>query len=129
MYNGKKGRVIKRGPYQEIYDKVDKITVENKELYKQRQMMVEHPFGTVKRNLGFTYFLTRGNENVKAESFMHFFTYNLIRVINIVGATKLIEILEAKTRAFLSLIYAYIKSRYILSNYKVISYKSGATTS
>ena len=104
----KKGRVIKRGPYQEIYDKVDKITVENKELYKQRQMMVEHPFGTVKRNLGFTYFLTRGNENVKAESFMHFFTYNLIRVINIVGATKLIEILEAKTRAFLSLIYAYI---------------------
>lgn len=101
----KKGRIIKRGPYQETYDEVDKITAENKELYKQRQMIVEHPFATVKRGLGFTYFLTRGNENVKAESYMHFFTYNLIRVINIIGVKKLIEKLEARKQAFLNLIY------------------------
>ncbi|WP_066505499.1 transposase [Abyssisolibacter fermentans] len=68
-------RVI-RGEYQDIYDEVDKIIMENKDLYKRRQMIVEHPFGTIKRALGFTYFLTRGNESVKAESYMHFFTYN-----------------------------------------------------
>jgi hypothetical protein len=47
-------------------------------------MIVEHIFGTVKRALGYTYFLTRGNESVRAESFLHFFTYNLKRVINII---------------------------------------------
>jgi hypothetical protein len=58
-------------------------------------MLVEHPFGTIKRGLGFTYFLTRGNESVKAESFMHFFIYNLKRVINIIGAKGIIERLKA----------------------------------
>ena len=109
----KKGRPIKRGPYQEVYDQVDKTTETNKELCKQRQMIVEHPFGTIKRNLGFSYFLTRGNESVKAKSFMHFFTYNLIGVINIKGVQSLIELLEAKKQAFFTLIYKYIKKRQI----------------
>ena len=111
----KEGRRIKRGPYQEIYDEVDERTEENKELYKQRQMIVEHPFGTVKRALGFSYFLTRKNENVKAESFMHFFIYNLIRVINIVGAKELKEILDAKKASILFVFEKYFK---IIVNYK-----------
>lgn len=45
----KKGRRIRRSIHQDFLDKVDKRTTENKELYKQRQMIVEHPFGTVKR--------------------------------------------------------------------------------
>ena len=113
----KEGRVIRRGLYQEVYDEVDKITIENKELYKQRQMLVEHPFGTVKRALGFTYFLTRGNESVKAESFMHFLTYNIIRVINIMGVKKLTEIFKAKTKGFFVNFSIYIKSGTILVNY------------
>lgn len=36
---------------------------------------VEYPFGTIKRTLGYTYFLTRGNEYTSAESFMHFLVY------------------------------------------------------
>lgn len=113
----KKGRVIKRGPYQETYDEVDKITSENKELGKQRQMIIEHVFGTVKRALGFTYFLTRGNENVKSESFMHFFTYNLIRVINIMGVEKLTGVLKAKKQAFFDIFYANPKLSMIFVNY------------
>lgn len=50
-------------------------------LYKKRQQIVEHPFGTIKRALGYTYFLTRGNASVRVESFMHFLIYNLKRVI------------------------------------------------
>ena len=34
--------------------------------------MLKHPFGRIKRGLGFTYFITRSNESVKAESFIHF---------------------------------------------------------
>lgn len=51
--------------------------------------MVEHPFGTVKRALGFTYFLTRGHENVRTESFLHFLAYNMKRLINVVGIAEL----------------------------------------
>ena len=80
-------------------------------------MIVEHPFGTVKRALGFSYFLTRGNENVKAESCMHFFTYNLIRVINILGAEEFTRILKAKQHAFFNVFYPYQKLSIILINY------------
>lgn len=75
----------------EIYDIVNKNMYDNKDLYKLRQKVVEHVFGTVKRGLGYTYFLTRGNENVRSESFMYFFIYNLKRVINIKGVPALIE--------------------------------------
>ena len=90
-----KGRVIKRSEQNDIYDKVNEIMDENKETYKLRQQIVEHPFGTIKRTLGYTYFLTRGNENVRAESFMHFLAYNLKRVINIKGVKELVTFLNS----------------------------------
>lgn len=114
----KTGRRITRGEYEEVYERADKRYAENKELYKQRQMMVEHPFGTIKRNLGFTYFLTRGNENVKSESYMHFFTYNLIRVVNIVGVKELMRILKARIQAFFNVFWQLLKIK--LNNHKLL---------
>lgn len=92
---GPNGKVIKRSEKNDIYDIVNKIMDENKEIYKLRQQIVEHPFGTIKRALGYTYFLTRGNKSVRAESFMHFFTYNLKRVINIIGVKELVTFLNS----------------------------------
>ena len=92
----KSGRSIFRGPYQDLYDEVDQYTQEHMDLYKLRQQIIEHPFGTIKRTLGFTYFLTRGMESVKGETSMHFLTYNLKRVLNIVDRMELIEYLKAK---------------------------------
>lgn len=91
-----KGREISPTEYQEYYDRADKLFSDNIELYKQRQMIVEHPFGTVKRALGYTYFLGRGNEKVRCESYMHFLIYNLKRVINILGINQLLEVLKKK---------------------------------
>ncbi|HCX65282.1 MAG TPA: hypothetical protein DHN33_08755 [Eubacteriaceae bacterium] len=91
-----RGRKITTGQYEEVYERADKRYADNKDLYRQRQMIVEHVFGTIKRALGFSYFLLRGNEKVKAESHMHFFAYNLKRVINIIGAKKLIEYFKAR---------------------------------
>ena len=91
-----KGRRISPTEYEEIYQKADKLFAENLELYKKRQMIVEHPFGTIKRALGYTYFLTRGNENVKNESYLHCLIYNLKRVINIMGIPRLIDAIKAK---------------------------------
>ena len=58
-------------------------------------MIVEHVFGTVKRDLGYTYLLLRGNEKVKGESFMHFLIYNIKRVCNIKKTKDIIEAINA----------------------------------
>ena len=87
----KRGRVIQRDEHEEIMESATKRYNENYELYKIRQQIVEHPFGTLKRSLGFTYFLTRTLENVKNENFLHVMTYNLKRVLNIFGVPELVE--------------------------------------
>jgi hypothetical protein len=84
-----KYRTIIRGEYDNFSDEADEFTKQNLELYAKRKCMVEHPFGTIKRSLGYTYFLTRGTENVKTESFLHFMAYNLKRLIDIVGVKEL----------------------------------------
>jgi transposase len=85
------GRTIHRNLAQERLDEIDRRTRENKELYLQRQMIVEHPFGTVKRIWGFSYFLTRGVESVRAENKLHFLAYNMRRVINILGVEEIVR--------------------------------------
>lgn len=100
-------RTIKRNEQHDIYDIVNKIMDENKQVYKRRQEIVEHVFGTVKRNLGYTYFLTRGNESVRAESFMHFLAYNLKRVIKIVGVKALVEAINSYAINIFSFFYKF----------------------
>jgi transposase len=82
-------RTIVRGEYDDYSEEVDAFTAENRDLYDMRKELVEHPFGTIKRALGFTYFLTRGTENVRTESLWHFLAYNMKRLINIVGTEKM----------------------------------------
>ncbi|BAL00356.1 putative transposase for insertion sequence element [Oscillibacter valericigenes Sjm18-20] len=63
-------------------------------MYKVRKQTVEHPWGTIKRAMGFSYFLTRKVENVRTESLLHFLVYNMKRAINIIGTEQLIGILQ-----------------------------------
>jgi transposase len=91
----KRGRKISRNDHEEAMEVITARYIENKELYKQRQMIVEHPFGTVKRSLSFTYFLTRGFENVKTENRLHMLTYNIKRVLNIFDTPSLVRLLKA----------------------------------
>ena len=85
-----RGRVIMRNDNEEPIETAKKRYKDNYELYKLRQQIVEHPFGTIKRTLGFTYFLTRRLENVKTENFLHVITYNLKRVLNILKVPELV---------------------------------------
>lgn len=85
-----RGRVIMRNDNEELIETAKKRYKDNYELYKLRQQIVEHPFGTIKRTLGFTYFLTRRLENVETENFLHVITYNLKRVLNILKVPELV---------------------------------------
>ncbi len=86
-----KGRTISRNLAQPLLDEIDRRTKENRKLYVQRQMIVEHPYGTVKRGLGYSYFLTRGLVSVNTENKLHMLAYNMRRVINILGVEEIVK--------------------------------------
>ena len=80
-----KFREIYRSPYQDTLDIVDDRTQNGKELYRKRQEIVEHPFGTIKAVWGYKQFLCRGKEKVTAETALACLAYNFRRVFNISG--------------------------------------------
>lgn len=90
-------RSISRNEHQKVLDEVDKRTKDKKSLYRMRQMIVEHPFGTIKRGFGYSYFLLNGKQGVRAESALHFLIYNLKRVINIMGFGRLMAELVSRS--------------------------------
>jgi transposase len=55
----------------------------------QRRCASEHPFGTIKRMTAGGRFLTRGLRKVSGEAALSVLAYNIIRAINLVGATTL----------------------------------------
>jgi hypothetical protein len=52
--------------------------------------MVEHPFGTIKARMGATPFLMKTLPRVAAEMALHVLTYNLTRVMNMMGVQPLL---------------------------------------
>ena len=96
----KRGRQIIHGEYREVMTRTDERIAKQPELYKQRQMIVEHPFGTIKRGFGYTYFLLRGIEKVRGEAVMHCLVYNLKRVLSILGTKEMIAAIRRKATGF-----------------------------
>lgn len=89
--SAKQARNIQRWVHEEILEEVDNNTNQHPQIYKQRRCVVEHPFGVIKRNLHYTYFLRRGLESVNAEAASMFVAYNLKRIINIWSVPKVLE--------------------------------------
>lgn len=97
----KNGRSICRHVDQDFLDTIDLATELNMDKYRLRQMIVEHPFGTVKRSWGAYYFLTRRKISVKTEISLTFLAYNLKRVINILGIQEILRRLGEKREPIL----------------------------
>lgn len=87
----KEGRNLQRWIFEDILEQLAEDTLANSEIYKQRRCIVEHPFGTIKRTMGYTYFLRKGLTSVNAEAASIFIAYNLKRVINILTVPVLIK--------------------------------------
>lgn len=89
------GRMIQRSEYA-AYIEQNKINITHKQhLYKNRKAIVEHPFGTIKRQWGFDYVLTKkGMERAGADVGLMFTAYNLRRLINIIGQKNFKEYLK-----------------------------------
>lgn len=70
-------------------------TDEAKKLVKERGSIVEHPFGTVKKTLGWSHFLVRGTEKVSGENALIMFTYNFRRMLNLIGTDMFRQLIIA----------------------------------
>ena len=85
------GRCIQRWEHESVLEEIAAKTAAHPEIYKQRRCIVEHPFGTVKRHQGYTYFNRKGIENVNAESASMFIAYNLKRLFGMLKTQELIK--------------------------------------
>ena len=85
MYHFKKGRLVERNENIEATQRNKKAIEQNKELYKRRQQIVEHPFGTIKRQWGFDYTLMKGKKKVDGEMGLIFIAYLFTRLRSILG--------------------------------------------
>lgn len=103
----KKGRSIFRHVDQDFLYTIDIQTETNMDKYRLRQMIVEHPFGTIKRCWGAYYFLTRRKLSVSAEISLSFLAYNLKRVINILGTEEVLRRLKERTKPVLKTEYRF----------------------
>jgi len=86
----KYGKGIQRSEYQEYIQQNKKRIAKNKEYYRKRQAIVEHPYGTIKRQWGFNYILTKKyKQRASADVGFIFTAYNLKRIFNIVDQKTL----------------------------------------
>lgn len=66
----------------------------DREKTNQRMCLPEHPFGTIKRAMGATYFLLKGMRKVAGEFVLFCLGYNLERDKNLLGFYKMMELME-----------------------------------
>jgi transposase len=85
----KNGRFIERSIYQEALEENQKRVEKNPDYYRTRQQIIEHQFGTLKRQWGFTYTLMKGKEHVLSEVNIMMICYNLRRLMSIFNLNDL----------------------------------------
>lgn len=93
----KEGRLIERNENIESTQRNKKANEQNRELYKRRQEIVEHPFGTIKWQWGFDYTLMKEKKKVDGDVGLIFIAYLFTRLKTILGLKGL---MEAITRFF-----------------------------
>ena len=86
----KENRRITRAAFEEVQERMAERVAKNPHLMRRRKALIEHCFGTIKRSLGYDYFLCRGKRQVATEVNLTVLAYNLKRVCNLVGVQNLI---------------------------------------
>jgi len=87
----KGGREIDRSEYANAVEENSKRYRENLELYRKRQEINEHIFGTIKRKWGYNHTNLKGLKKVNGEFALIMTVYNIRRCFTILGIDKLID--------------------------------------
>lgn len=90
------GKIVQRSQYAEYIENNAERIQASGELYKKRQALVEHPFGTIKRQWGFDHIMTKkGIKRASADFGLIALAYNLKRMINLIGVKELTKELKS----------------------------------
>ena len=101
----KGGRIIERHEFAEALERNKRVITEHPEIYQQRQALVEHPFGTMKRAWGYDHIMTKKTINpASADVGFIFIAYNIKRILKIIG----IDGLRALCASFYRILRAII---------------------
>lgn len=110
------GRLIERSEYAQYIEKNRKNAEQKEALYKRRQAIVEHPYGTIKRQWGFSYIMTKkGKQRAGSDVGLMFTAYNLRRLLTILGIHGLLTTLLT--------VCSYILALFDLIRSKIIHFK------
>ncbi len=90
----KYGRTIKRWVHHEVLERLQERMRGHPEMMARRKALSEHPFGTIKVAMGHEQLLLKGLKHVATEIKLTVLSYNLKRVISILGVATLIEKLK-----------------------------------
>jgi transposase len=86
----KQGRTIVRHVLEPLRDAVSRRFEEPRivQIYRRRKARIEHPFGFIKKVLGFGQFQLRGREGVAAEASIVATCFNVRRMISLLGGVS-----------------------------------------
>lgn len=82
-------RFVTRHLHEDALERMNARVEADPGLMRRRRCASEHPFGTIKRMTAGGRFLTRGLKKVSGEAALSVLAYNIVRAINLLGATTL----------------------------------------
>jgi hypothetical protein len=88
-------RRIKRWEHEAVLEAVQDRLDRNPDMMTVRRSTVEHPFGTLKFWMGHAHFLMKRLRNVRTEMSLHVLSYNMKRVMKLLGVPGLLQVMRA----------------------------------
>jgi hypothetical protein len=110
------GRKIDRSQYADSVEENNKRYHANAQLYRKRQEINEHIFGTIKRQWGYNHTNLTGLEKVNGEHSLIMLVYNIKRSINILGVPDLIAKLKKWNSPYKAKVLFLLKMEYLKLN-------------
>lgn len=110
------GREIDRSQYADAVAENNTRYHANAQLYRKRQEINEHIFGTIKRQWGYNHTNLTGLEKVNGEHSLIMLVYNIKRSINILGVPDLIAKLHKWNSPYKAKVLFLLKTEYIKLN-------------
>lgn len=105
-------RIIHRSEYQHAVDRNNENIRQNPGYYKRRQSICEHPFGTIKRQWGYTYTLMKGLGKVDGEMNLIGLVYNIKRTLSILGFEKLMKAIANWKPDYARIIFSFLQHQF-----------------
>lgn len=128
----KEGREIERSEFAEAMERNQRNYRERYDLYRKRQEINEHIFGTIKRVWGYYYTNLKGLKKVNGEWSLIMTVYNMKRCLNILHFDELMNKLtnwkpkyrkEWRKAAFLESIWCFFRIRIKQADISVLNFR------